>query len=83
MDKPERDEPEELQAEIGHIIHEVTGAEGEVEDQPIPVRDVYAFRQRIVRPDEPIEPSQGEQDAAAGGPPPPLPPPDDDLPDRP
>jgi hypothetical protein len=85
MEEPESGEskePEEIQAEVGHIVHEVTGGEGDLTEKPVPVKDVYAFRQRIVKPGEPIEPNEGEQQEAMGGPPPPLPPPED-LPDRP
>ena len=81
MDKPES-EPEEIQAEVGHIVHQVTGGEGDLEDQPIPVRDVYAFRQRIVKPGEPAEPNEDEEPQEAAEPPPPLPP-AEELPDRP
>jgi hypothetical protein len=80
MDKPES-EPEEIQAEVGHIVHEVTRGEGDLKDQPVPVHDVYDFRQRIVKPGELIEP-EGEPEAdAASGPPPPLPP-AEELPDQ-
>jgi len=82
MDKPES-EPEQIQAEVGQIVHEVTGGEGDLEDQPIPVHDVYDFRQRIVKPGEPVEPGELEPEAdATTGPPPPLPP-AEDLPDQP
>jgi hypothetical protein len=81
MEEPENrenKEPEEIQAEVGHIVHEVTGGEGDLTEKPVPVKDVYAFRQRIVKPGEPIEPSEGERQEALGGkPPPPLPPPED------
>jgi hypothetical protein len=76
----EESEPEEILSEVGHIVHEVTGGEGGIEDQPVPVRDVYAFRQRIVKPGESIEPPTGEQ-AASPGPPPALPP-AEEPPDR-
>ncbi|HEX3629746.1 MAG TPA: hypothetical protein VHW91_04695 [Candidatus Dormibacteraeota bacterium] len=72
----------ELEAEIGHIIHEVTGGEGDLVDKPVPPpRGPYQFIQRVVNPDDPIEPSN-EQQQAAPGPPPPLPPPED-MPDQP
>jgi hypothetical protein len=51
MEKPESNETEpdlekEFQAEVGHIVHEVTGGEGELKDEPVIVDDVYAFRQK-------------------------------------
>jgi hypothetical protein len=79
MEKSEtepREEPEELQAEVGHIVHELTGGEGDLTEKPVPVKDVYAFRQRIVKPGEPIESNEGRQQSTQG-PPPPLPPPED------
>ena len=84
MEEPERGEsrePEDIQAEVGHIVHEVTGGEGDLTEKPIPVKDAYAFRQRIVKPGEPLEPNEGERQEMLGGPPP-LPP-AEDLPDRP
>jgi hypothetical protein len=83
MEKPEiepREEPEEIQAEVGHIVHEVTGGEGDLTEKPVPVKDVYAFRQRIVKPGEPIEENEGQQQSTLG--PAPLLPPPEDLPDR-
>jgi hypothetical protein len=85
MEEPESgqsNEPEEIQAEVGHIVHEVTGGEGDLTEKPVPVKDVYAFRQRIVKPGEPIEPNEAKQQETLGGPPPALPPPED-LPDGP
>ena len=80
MEEPESGqskEPEEIQAEVGHIVHEVTGGEGDLTEKPVPVKDVYAFRQRIVKPGEPVEPNEGKQQETRGGPPPPLPPAED------
>ena len=80
MEEPESGqskEPEEIQAEVGHIVHEVTGGEGDLTEKPVPVKDVYAFRQRIVKPGEPIEQNEGEGQETQSGPPPALPPAED------
>jgi hypothetical protein len=80
--KKEEPRPDEIQSEVGHIVHEVTGGEGGLEDEPLPVRGAYDFRQRIMKPGEPIEQEESEPPEKAAEPPQPLPP-AEELPDRP
>jgi hypothetical protein len=78
----EEPRPDEMRSEVGHIVHQVTGGEGGLEDEAVPVRGAYNFRQRIVKPGEPLEPDEAEPQPEASEPPPPLPP-AEELPDRP
>lgn len=67
---PTNDDVDVTEGGLEHVIHEVTtGEEAEGEK----VKDVYQFRQRIVKPDDPRD-LIGEEQQASSENPPPLPP---------